>query len=77
MKMNGDIEIHGTLENWSYYFGETILGFIHGDTKLRFPDGSLVSTSKVIKRHGDIVYTRNSVYKLGAKAVTKENEYGT
>lgn len=65
--------VTGTLENWTHYFNGTILGEIHGDTKGRFIDGHLVKTSTVIKTEGSIIYTRNSVYKLGCPMTTKEN----
>jgi hypothetical protein len=61
-------EITGTLENWRYYHSDdvkVVYGKIYGDTKDRLSDGTLIHTSYIIKQEGDIVYTRNSVYKLG------------
>ena len=68
--MENDVEVHGTLENWTGYFNGTIVGNINGDTKGRFEDGHLVRTSTVLKTEGDIIYTRNSVYKLGEPMTT-------
>lgn len=39
-------------------------GRIMNDKRGRFPDGCLVHTSKILKIEGDLLYTRNSVYKL-------------
>lgn len=52
------------LYNW-HRFGQKIIGEIYGDTKGRFKDGELIRTSTVERFDGDLVFTRNSVYKLG------------
>lgn len=39
-------------------------GTIMGDVHKRFPDGRLVHTSKIMKLEGDLLHTKNSIYKL-------------
>ena len=72
--MNNPIEITGTLENW--YIKQVtneefiIWGEIYNDVHKRFDDGTFVHTSGIKNRKvkdGDIVNTRNSIYKLGKK----------
>ena len=57
-------EITGTINDW-VKSGQVIYGKIYGDTRGRFPDGTQIRTSKIDSIEGDIVYTQNSVYKLG------------
>ncbi len=44
--------------------GNNINGDIYGDRKGRFADGTNVTTSRVVEVDGDIVVTRNSVYRV-------------
>lgn len=39
-------------------------GYIYGDTKGRFLDGTHIRTSIVEKIEGDVITTRNSVYRI-------------
>lgn len=63
----------GTLEQWSTlgWSGSSVVGNIFGDIHGRFPDGSMITTSAVVKWHYDnagspvLIETRNSVYALG------------
>jgi len=60
------------LENWVVLKG-VLWGEIMGDTRGRFPDGTLVRTSKVEGdpyefKVGDEIKTKNTTYKLGNKA---------
>lgn len=68
--------ITATLENWrAYSFSEDItqvVGDIHGDTEQRWPDGTVIRTSKVVSgefKEGEIIKTLNSTYLLGNKGV--------
>ncbi len=66
-----EVEVTGELHNWhaSTVGGYTIYhGNIWGDTRGRFPDGTHVRTSPVEKVEGDLVTTRNSVYRLIGEA---------
>lgn len=74
--MNKEQEIHGTIEQWHREQVSRkefiIYGYVYGDTKGRFPDGTYIQTSGVMNRaikEGDIVKTRNSVYKLGKESL--------
>lgn len=61
---------HATLRKWTavpIYDDILIMGEIHGDTKGRWPDGTPIQTSYVVKgtfRDGEIVTTRNTRYLL-------------
>lgn len=60
--------ITGNLENWyvvKYPKGSVLIGHIYNDSKGRFVDGTEVQTSKILKVKDGLVYTRNSIYKLG------------
>lgn len=74
--MNEEQEIHGTIEQWHREQTSRkefiIYGYVYGDTKGRFPDGTYIHTSGIKNRKltkGDIVKTRNSVYKLGKEGL--------
>jgi hypothetical protein len=61
-------EFHGELRDWR--FGNNyhnVMGTIYGDTKGRFNDGDLITTStvRVLNLEEGWVQTRNSLYKLG------------
>lgn len=73
------MKITGILEGWRIDSVFTIVwGFIYGDTKKRFRDGTWIHTSDVkgIRsmnlKEGDIIETRNSFYKLGKPLGIKE-----
>lgn len=60
-------EITATLKNatrhtWGSHV--VITGNIFGDTRKRFDDGSVVTTSSVQEEKGDLIFTRNSIYKV-------------
>ena len=60
-------EITATLKNALIYrIGKhsVLTGDIYGDVHKRWPDGSHIRTSLVDRVEGDLVYTRNSVYKI-------------
>ena len=75
-------EITGVLEDWKVIpiLGrKVLLGYIYGDSKGRFEDGTIVRTSLLTGKttdlkKGGIVTTLNSVYKLGNKLKGKEAE---
>lgn len=66
-------EITGRLEAWRYDARLNCLwGHIYGDIRGRFLDGGFVRTSHVLHKEigrdlqkGDLVHTRNSIYRLG------------
>jgi len=63
-------EVNGTLEDWLYDKNIGVVwGYIYGDTKGRFPDGTHIHTSSIKPTgklvEGFVVTTRNSSYKLG------------
>lgn len=60
-------EITATLKNALIYrIGKhsVFTGDIYDDVHKRWPDGSHIRTSLVDRVEGDLVYTRNSVYKI-------------
>ncbi len=60
-------EITATLKNALIYrIGKhsVFTGDIYGDVHKRWPDGSHIRTSLVDRVEGDLVYTRNSIYKI-------------
>lgn len=60
-------QVTAELRNWTKvsYGGKTVIqGDIYGDTRMRFGDGTFVSTSFVERIEGDVAFTRNSVYRL-------------
>lgn len=74
------VEVTATLDDWHYDGAFHIMwGRCLGDTKGRFTNGEWIRTSWL--RHskdevpnfkeGDLVHTRNSVYKLGKKGGTE------
>jgi hypothetical protein len=77
--MSRDVEITGTLENWRVKFindEEMIIwGNLNGDIHKRWREGQYIHTSGIAVRgvkEGDVVTTRNSVYKLGKKLEVRE-----
>jgi hypothetical protein len=44
--------------------GVRMYGYIYKDFKMRFNDGDAITTSPVVFINGDIVYTRNTTYKI-------------
>lgn len=68
-------QITGTLEQWRYDATNNVFwGFVYYDVKGRFYDGahihtsyipSLSKTRKFNGEEGDIVFTANSIYRLG------------
>lgn len=79
-------QYRGRMENWTLvqigvdYFRHPVYrlsGDIYGDVKGQFPDGTNVLTSNVRLVEGGIVYTKNSIYHLGAEAkLEPENNNG-
>ncbi len=72
-------QVDGVLEDWiAYPFGGSrINGKIYGDSKGRFNDGEVVTTSTVVEgdiKEGSIVKTRNSSYRLGKPALIQEQK---
>ena len=65
MENEHDAELH----DWRFVAvkgGKLIIleGHIFADSKGRFQDGQLVSTSSITKMDGNVVHTRNTVYLL-------------
>jgi len=76
MKEPQGFNITGTLQEWYLQtIGNAIIvwGFIYGDVKQRWCDGTYIHTSAVINtediKEGGIIRTLNSVYKLGEPRV--------
>ena len=69
-----NMEITRKIENWvktTHTMEQvTYSGNLFGDSKGRWYDGAMVRTSKVVKEEGDIIYTLNSIYKLGKRGLT-------
>lgn len=59
--MNG---ITGILRNARRVEGNRISGEVYGDTRGRFADGDLITTSKIQHQIGDIIVTTFSIYKV-------------
>lgn len=60
-------EITATLKNACIHrLGEKsyFTGHIYGDIRRRWADGFYIHTSMVDRVEGDLVYTRNSIYKI-------------
>ena len=67
--MTDQIEVDGELRNVIFEsVGEHVIawGNIYDDRKGRFNDGDMVHTSAITKREGDVIWTRNSVYRIKA-----------
>lgn len=65
------IQTNGTLNNW-WVDNSMVYGEITGDTKARFPDNTLIHTSRIDNdksdiKEGGVVVTLNSIYSLGKK----------
>lgn len=59
-------KITGKLEQWSKDPMFNIYwGYVYGDTKGRFRDGTWIHTSSVVKVEDGFVHTLNSLYELG------------
>lgn len=63
-----DHEVTAELRNW-LLLGNVegkrwAIGDIFNDSKNRFKDGTEVRTSSIVEIKGDIIVTRNSVYRL-------------
>lgn len=64
------------LKNWkqvTYCGVQVVTGYIYGDTKQRWPDGTFIRSSflqdqSVVLKQGDTAITNNSAYFLGAPA---------
>jgi len=62
-----DVQITGTIKSAvrATLFGKNcIIGFMHEDKRGRFVDGRLIHTSSILRVEGDIVFTKNSIYKV-------------
>lgn len=66
-----EVDVDGVLDKWMVsYYGGPVSAQIYGDTKGRWTDGHLITTSTVVEWIPDDlnpthVRTRNSYYKLG------------
>ena len=64
---NNNVQITGVLRNAQPKYlttGGYVVGNIYGDVRGRFPDGSLIHTSFVVRQEGDLIFTLNSVYRV-------------
>jgi hypothetical protein len=62
-----DTAVTGILKNarkWELPRGYGYTGNLYEDSKNRWWDGVEITTSRVTKEDGDLVYTLNSVYRL-------------
>ncbi len=76
-----DGRVTGTLEGWYYDAVHNVVwGSIDYDIKGRFYDGAHIHTSDIPKfrqdrvctaKQGDLIYTRNSIYRLGKPLSSK------
>lgn len=65
--MNDNIEVDGVLKNvyFEQIFDKRIaIGNIYDDRKGRFNDGTVIHTSAIKKQEDDVIWTRNSVYRI-------------
>lgn len=67
--MSEKVTIVGVLREWRRQFCDrkgtsVIWGHIYDDILNRFPDGHFIHTAKIVKIEGDLVFTKNSVYRL-------------
>lgn len=65
--MADQTEIDGVLKNvyFEQIFNQRIaIGSIYDDRKGRFPDGHVIHTSAINKQEDDVIWTRNSVYRI-------------
>ena len=65
--MTDKVEVDGVLKNvyFEQIFDKRIaLGNIYDDRKGRFNDGDSIHTSAITKQEGDVIWTRNSVYRI-------------
>lgn len=67
MAIDKEVQHDAELRNWAEWNGR-YAGNIYGDRKGRFTDGTYVHTSPAVSVEGDILTTRNTVYKLVDKA---------
>jgi len=82
-KLNSSVT--GTLKDWVYdKFCNCVWGYIEGDVRDRFTDGTWIHTSDIpstrqtrsfTAKEGDLIYTRNSIYRLGKPRKEIEDEY--
>jgi hypothetical protein len=69
--MSDTIQITGTIKNARFFdigSKQIVCGQIYGDAGNRFEDGTQINTSEVISVDGDLVTTRNSVYRIERRA---------
>jgi hypothetical protein len=63
-------EITGTLKqaHWDVYGSQCVWGFLYGDVRDRWPDGTFIHTSRVVgAKRGEkpeIIKTLNSTYRV-------------
>lgn len=65
--MTDKIEVDGVLKNvyFEQIFDKRIaIGNIYDDRKGRFNDGTVIHTSAINKQEDDVIWTRNSVYRI-------------
>lgn len=71
--MKNEVIVTGRLENWmrqDYGGGAYVyVGNLYEDVNQRWWDGVNIRTSRVKKVEDDLVYTLNSIYRLGKPAV--------
>jgi hypothetical protein len=48
----------------TYHSGNKIVGFVYNDISGRFRDGEVIRTSSIVSEEGDVVATRDGVYKI-------------
>ena len=56
--------ITATLKNARFGDRGTYIGVIYGDIRKRWPDGTLIKTSRVMSRIGNTITTQNSIYEV-------------
>lgn len=60
-------EITGEFRNHEFQQSgeiQVLKGFIYNDARERFNDGEYIRTSAVERIEGDLVFTRNSIYRI-------------
>lgn len=70
--MSDTIEVTATIKNATFHENggkQYVRGNIYDDIHNRWPDGHSVCTSSILDVRGDIVITKNSIYRIEKRAV--------
>lgn len=62
-----EIDVDGVLKHVTFeqiFNNRIAIGTIYGDRSGRFPDGTVIHTGTITKQEDDVIWTRNSVYRI-------------